>query len=102
MSNDLAEVVKYAVIMSTVARIGAVLLLIFGIQILVTLYKYNTRLAAYYDARADALELVGENDEHVLETLVRALSPESLDFSVLPQSPTRDIADLAKSVSPFK
>ena len=81
-----------------ITRIGSALLLIFLVQILVTLYRYNTRLASYYDARADALELVGDGDENVLEQISNIFSPESLDYGKTPVSPAQHAVDLAKEI----
>jgi hypothetical protein len=39
-------------------RVSMVALALFLVQILVTMFRYYTRLAAFYDARADALVLV--------------------------------------------
>ena len=55
-------------------------LLLFLVQILVTLYRYNIRLASYYDARADALQLANGSSREEFFKLVFAISPENLEF----------------------
>jgi hypothetical protein len=85
-------------ISSLSTRIGSVLILIFLVQILVNLYRYNIRLAAYYDARADALQLVGSKDEKTLNEYVKVLSPETFDFGKQPRSPADNVMDLLKEV----
>src|SRR6185295_14034242 len=74
-------------VISTVAiRVGAVLVLAFLVQLLASLYRYNMRLAAYFDSRADLLELAF-NADNVLEVaavrnLASVVAPESIEFNV--------------------
>ncbi len=90
-------------LVSTVTtRVGSVLILLFLVQILVSLYRYNIRLAAYYDARADGLELVTTGSSEQIESIVRALSPESIDFGKSPMSPATHAVDLAKEILAIK
>ncbi len=78
-------------------RTGIVLLLVFLIQYLMSLTRYNLRLAAFYNARRDAIRLttvealpqLGNVDE--LEQMVHALSPDGVDFGRSPKS----VIDLA-------
>jgi prefoldin subunit 5 len=79
-------------------RIGTIILILFLVQILVPLYRYNTRLATYYEARADALLLVDLGQESNLEKLVSLLSPDTLDFSKAPATPTQQAVDWAKEI----
>jgi len=86
-------------LISTVTtKIGSVMILLFLVQILVTLYRYNTRLSAYYDARADALELVSGQSIADLEQIIKALSPEGIDFGKTPSSPAEQAVELAKEI----
>lgn len=84
-------------------RIGTIILLLFLVQILVPLYKYNVRLSSYYDARADAIELFSLNikevqDDKRIEDLMFALTPRDIDFSPSPQSPSEQVIELAKEI----
>lgn len=45
-------------IQTSVTRFGPMLIILFFVSILVNLYRYNIRLAAFYDARADAIEMM--------------------------------------------
>jgi hypothetical protein len=86
-------------LISTVTtRVGIVVLLLFLVQILVPLYRYNTKLAGFYDARADALELVDNDNSDGLDRLVTILSPDTLDFGKAPATPTQQALDAAKEV----
>jgi hypothetical protein len=99
-------------------RVGAVVLLLFLVQILVPLYRYNMKLSSYYDARADALAILcasraegvaednGADDAHApvrtsvdtVERLVAALSPDSIDFGKAPATPSEHVVTFAKDV----
>jgi hypothetical protein len=63
-ASSLSQIVPLWTLISTIAsRADAVLILLFLVQILVSLYRYNFRLASYYDGRAYALELMNNADE---------------------------------------
>ncbi|MBN3762027.1 hypothetical protein [Burkholderia sp. Ac-20365] len=79
-------------------RVASVLLLLFLVQILVTMYRYSIRLAAFYDARADILQLSPPFDSVQFAEIVSALSPDGLDFGREPKSPAQYAIDLAKEV----
>ena len=74
-------------------------LLAFLLQLLVSLYRYNTRLAAYYDARADALFFAATQGGD-LDALIDMLSPDSLDYGRSPKLAAGQIVEVAKSLSP--
>jgi hypothetical protein len=84
---------------SSVTRIGTVLLLIFLVQILVTLYRYNVRLSVYYEARADLLDVINPDvAAEDIDRLADILTPGDINFGKSPSSPTQDAIDLAKQV----
>lgn len=88
------------ILLSTVGqRVCIVVLLIFLLQILVPTYRYNIKLAAYYSARADALELLARVPDHTLDKLIPILSPDSLDFGRTVQSPTEHLIELVKEAA---
>ena len=73
----------------TVMRIVALIVLLFLVQILVRLHQYSLRLAAFWDARADAVLLARSFAYHSAETfddLVVALAPDAYDFKPSPKS----------------
>jgi hypothetical protein len=84
-----------ATISSSVARLSAVGLLLFLVQLFVTLYRYNYRLGAYYSARADALELLPDGSLEELHHLTALLSPDALDFGELPK-PSDQVMQLVR------
>jgi hypothetical protein len=68
-------------------RIGAVALLIFLVQILTSIFRYQIRLAAFFDARADALAAVtGTGGLEEVERLVKLLDATRIAPHV-PRSP---------------
>jgi hypothetical protein len=83
-------------ISTSIARLSAVGLLLFLVQIFMTLYRYNYRLGAYYSARADALELLADGSLEELQRLTTILSPDALDFGELPKSPTEHVMQFAR------
>ena len=96
LENDSKSLEFWIASLST--RVGAVLLLIFLVQILVTMYRYQVRLASYYDARADALDIAGKSNVNTLIQIIAALSPEGIEFGKVPKSPGENAVDLARNV----
>lgn len=96
------DYVMYILIGTSVTRIGAVLLLIFGAKVLINFYRYNLRLAAFYNSRADAIELLGDDDLKGLRQLVSSLSTEQIELDKLPDTPTDDIIKIAKTISSIR
>jgi hypothetical protein len=86
-------------ISSVVTKVISAVLLLILVQLLISLYRYNTRLAAFYDSRADVLLLVGapsEGDAHILKTLIRLFSPDSLGFERVRVGPMSQILETIK------
>ena len=78
-------------------RFGAVFILMFLTQTLINLYRYNIRIAAFYDSRADILELSSVVPE-VLHNIGDTLSPDSYDFGKPARTPAQHAVDLAKEL----
>jgi len=77
-------------------RLGSAALIIYLVQIFVGMYRYNTRMAAFYDARADALEMVGGTAHQAdLAALVALLSADKLNFGREAKSPVEHATQLA-------
>ena len=88
-------------IITTITRFGTVLFIVYTVSILLNVYRYVMRLAAYYDARADALWLMQTfEDGHAkrYQMLVDALNAEKIDFGKPPTTPLQHVIDLAKSI----
>ena len=84
---------------TSITRIGAVLLLVFGAQILISFYRYNLRLAAFYDARADAIELLADGPIDDLRPLVSSLSADQIDVGKVPKTVTQEIIELSEAIA---
>jgi hypothetical protein len=80
---------------ATTTRVGAVLLLIFLVQILVPVYRYTLRLSSFYSSRADALSLVGNRTDFNLSETGSLLSPDGIEFG---KPPPAMIEQVAKSI----
>ena len=76
-------------------KAGSVLLLVFLVQILVTLYRYNLRLAFFYDSRADFLQLLGSPGLQP-EMLNKIVSTDQFEFGKAPRTPVQQLAELAR------
>ncbi len=87
-------------IVSTLStKVGSVLMLLFLVQILVSLYRYSMRLAAFYDSRADFLQVLDSEQKLTAATLADLLSSDKLEFSKTPSSPTEHAIQLAKEIA---
>lgn len=83
---------------SLTIRIGASVLLIFLVQILFRVFKYLLRVAAFYNAKADAIEFNKFNPKLDLERLMELFTPDKYDISDLQQTSISDnFIDLIKA-----
>lgn len=82
---------------TSITRFGLLAVVGFFVSILVSLYRYNVRLAAYYQARADLLRLmkypVTVSD---FGLMAAALTP-TLEFGKSPQPPIGQLVELVKT-----
>ena len=87
-------------------RLAILVLVLFLVQVLVGLNRYNTRLAAFYLARADTFLLlsVSAGDDpiplplDITERLTQVLSPDQLDFGRTPKAVAQHAVDLARNL----
>lgn len=64
-------------------NIGASIVLIFLVQLLFKVFKYLLRVAAFYNARADAIEFYAKDQKISLDKLMDLFTPEKYDISEL-------------------
>lgn len=93
-----AQGANQSLVSSLSTRIGTLVLLLFLVQILVSLYRYQTRLAAFYDARADVLELLTPATGLGFEQLIQLTFPDKLDFIKQEKAPADYALELAKQI----
>ena len=77
-------------------RVVTVVVMFFMVQVLIRLYQYNMRLAAFWESGAVAVELsytFGSLRPLPFDHLVQALSPDSVDFRAMPKPTYEAIAD---------
>jgi amino acid permease len=85
---------------SLTIRIGASVLLIFLVHILFRVFKYTLRVAAFYHAKADAIEFNKLKPETDLEKYMDLFTPDKYDISDLQQSSISDnLIEIIKSKS---
>jgi hypothetical protein len=77
-----SSIITYEFFNALSTRIGAIIIIFFVVQVLIRIYRYNTRLGNYYKARADALKLYLQDDSLPLDKLIEVLSPDGLDIGV--------------------
>ena len=93
----LAEISFFA----TFVRVATVLVLFFMVQYLISLTRYSLRLAAFYDARRDAVLLTAEDrlpqpgSIAELDRMMRAMSPDALDFGRSPRTTIEQTMQMA-------
>ncbi len=75
-----------------------IVLLLFLVQLFVSLYRYNMKMAAFHDSRADVLLLISDTSALTFEQLARITFSDELDFSKLERPPTEYAVDLAKQL----
>jgi hypothetical protein len=90
-----------SLIATNVTRFGTLAIITFLISILMSLYRYNIRLYAFYMARADALRMKGELGRVSLVALASSLTP-GVDFGKAPQTPTEQVIELVRVVAAAK
>ena len=79
-----------------ITRVGLVALILFLVSVFSALYRYNLRLAAFYDSRADALLAFWSQDyDHTLAELADIFGPSSIEFGKV-RAPADHMFDLAK------
>jgi hypothetical protein len=89
-----------SLVQTTVTRFGLLAVIGFFVGLLVSLYRYNVRLAAFYVARADFLRISpGNLSASDAAVLLGSLTP-NLEFGKSPQLPLAQLVELMKSVKP--
>jgi hypothetical protein len=81
-----------------IARFSYAIVLCFLVSVLVSLYRYTLRLAAHYDARADAVALANASLDHDFHQLVRTFTSLGVDFGKLDRSPAEQVLDAARGM----
>lgn len=69
-----------SVMLGMTTKIGSVALLFFSIFLLVSLYRYTSRLSIFYHSRADLLHLFAPNDTEALEKFATTYVPDWVEF----------------------
>lgn len=90
-----------SLIASGILRFGILALLLFFVQILVNIYRYSSRLAAFYNSRADSIRLLqldssSSIDAERLDAIVRSLEPHGVEFAASAGAPTAPFPELAR------
>jgi len=83
-----------------ITRIGTIIIVLFLVQVFITMYRYNTRLSAFYRARAHALKLYLWGFDHTedFSRLVENFTPYAVDFAKGPTSPSEQIVKAVNNI----
>jgi hypothetical protein len=73
-------------------RVGVLVILLFLVQLLISLYKYNTRMVAFYASRLDSFR-VWDGDVAKLKALLGVMIPTHVDFGHEPRHPVEYLVD---------
>lgn len=97
-NRDPDQDVGARLLQTSITRFGLLAIVGFFVGILVSLYRYNVRLAGFYLARADFFRMFGERQFSPADALIilQALTP-SVEFGKTPASPATQAAELLKS-----
>jgi hypothetical protein len=87
------------IVATAITRVGVVLIIVFLVQILMGLYRYNTKLIAYYNSRRDLITL-WDGKQATLASLDKALTLPQIDFGKEPKHPLEDIIRAVGSGKP--
>jgi hypothetical protein len=77
------------IIATAITRVGVVLIIVFLVQILIGLYRYNVRLVTFYTSRRDLLQIWDGNVSGI-EKLQRLMAA-NVEFGKEPKHPFEDI-----------
>lgn len=79
-------------IASGITRFGVIAIVLFFVALLMGLYRYMSRLSAFYDGVADTLVLAG-GDTKRANSLMTWITPRAIDMEKPPSSPIYAIAN---------
>jgi len=105
--NSMSEFVYYTNLVTV--RVGTVLVILLLAQYMVSLARYHHQLAAFYNARRDAIELADFRQDSLrpgnlddLEQMMHALTPYGVDFARSPRDIVEMAAQMGKKMSPLR
>jgi hypothetical protein len=85
-------------VQTTITRFGTLAVISFLVGILVSLYRYNVKLAAFYLARADLFILLGnEIKPSDVKAFASSFTPQ-LDFGKTPSTPIEQVVEMVRAV----
>src|SRR5689334_1672506 len=96
------KIILLTFIGTCLVRAGSILLIVFGLRILISFYKYNVRMAAFADSLQQSISLVGVEDVAKLKDLAEIMNPNKIDFDKDPSLLPEDILNLVKELNKLK
>lgn len=89
-------------ILAITTKVGSVLLLLFFVKVLVSIFRYYSRLSIFYDSRADAFASYASLAPMTLLELTSLISPDSLDFERAADAPEPPSLTLVKELASLR
>lgn len=91
-------------ISTNIARFGIIVITIFFAQIFLSIYRYSIKVSDFYNARADALEIITQTElfgpdeiSNLIEPISNILTPDKIDFGKSPQIATSEALKIVQS-----
>ena len=97
LNEQQSSTLLITVISSSVARIGAVLIALYLVQILLSLTRYHFRIADHLDSAASALT-ISRGGSETLVPVSQLLSTNHIEFGKSPSAPTEKVLELMKDI----
>lgn len=92
------ETIHY--LFTAITRFGTISIVIYGVGVLLNVFKYVMRLAAYYEARAHATAIafqLGELNAEKIGKFVAAFDGEKVEFGSEPPAPIESAISVIKA-----
>jgi len=86
---------------TAITRFGTILFVIYMVSVLLSVFRYVMRLAAYYEARSHATMIAmqtGELDSENLPKYIASFDGEKVEFGKDPTTPLENGVEMIKAV----
>jgi len=90
------------VILTITTKVGSVLLLLFFVRILVSIFRYYIRLSMFYQSRADALSITRATLPLSVSELAAIVSPEKVEFEKAIDAPEEVSLPMVKELAALR
>lgn len=96
--NEIVEFSRETLVNIIAFRTGIVFIALILIRLIIPFYKYNIRMASFYESRRFALKLSGIRDLERVKAFADVLATEKLDFEK-EDIKSQDMKDILQNVT---